>query len=129
MFIKREQAALLGKVAFLGLWQGRFPESDFIFTALHEVEPQRIGPLLGLAMSQVHQGNYSAAIDILRNKALTVDPMDPHARAWLGLALFRDGQRDKALEVLNELLAAEGVAEDARTLAQNLVEEISAAVA
>lgn len=126
MPISREQAALLGKVAFLGLWQGRFAESDFIFTALHEADPTRIGPLLGLAMSQAHQGNYAQAVDILQNKAMSVDPQDPHAGAWLGLALYRDGKTEEARKTLAALLERE-VPEDVRSLANGILEEMAAA--
>ncbi|MDL2290704.1 tetratricopeptide repeat protein [Desulfovibrio sp. OttesenSCG-928-F20] len=125
MSISREQAALLGKVAFMGLWQGRFAESDAIFTALHESTPDRIGPVLGLAMSQAHQGHYAKAIDILQNKALPMHPDDPHAKAWLGLALFKAGQVEKAGAILNELIAKESP-DDVHNLAQSILQEMAA---
>ena len=125
MLISREEARLLGKIAFLGLWQGRFAESASIFTALRDAEPDRIGPVLGLGMVHAHKGEYTKAIEVFEKKALALDPDDEHAKAWLGLALFRDGQKERAGEILRPL-AETAKAADAKTLAANILEEMQA---
>ena len=126
MLISREDARLLGKIGFMGLWQGRFAESEEIFTALKDAEPGRIGPVLGLGMSFAHRGEYAKAIDIFEKDALALDPEDEHAKAWLGLALFRSGQEARAREIL-EPLAKGARADDAKSLAKGLLEEMAAA--
>lgn len=125
MLISREDARLLGKVAFLGLWQGRFAESESIFTALRDAEPDRIGPMLGLGMVHAHKGEYAKAIEIFENQALALDPDDEHAKAWLGLALYRDGQTERAAGIL-QTVAQTAKAEDARELAAGILEELRA---
>lgn len=125
MLITREDARLLGKIGFMGLWQGRFAESESIFSALKDADPKRIGPLLGLGMAAAHRGEYARAIDIFQNQALVLDPDDEHAKAWLGLALFRDGNAQKAREIL-EPVAQNGKAEDAKALAKGVLEELAA---
>ena len=125
MLINREDARLLGKIGFMGLWQGRFAESESIFAALKDAEPDRIGPLLGLGMAAAHRGDFARAADIFEKEALAVDPNDEHAKAWLGLALFRKGESGKAREIL-EPLAGSAKAEDAKALAKSLLEEIAA---
>ncbi|MDR2892615.1 MAG: tetratricopeptide repeat protein [Deltaproteobacteria bacterium] len=123
MLISQDDARLLGKVAFMGLWQGRFVESETIFTALKDAAPERIGPLLGLGMVRAHKGEYAAAIKILEEQALALAPEDEHAKAWLGLALFRDGQTKRAKEIL-EPLAGVAAGADVKTLAAGLLEEM-----
>lgn len=124
MLITREEARLLGKISFMGLWQGRFEESESIFSALQSAEPDRIGPVLGLGMAAVHRGDYAKAITIFENDALSVDPEDEHAKAWLGLALFRAGQAARAKTLL-EPLAQGAAAEDVKTLAKGVLEEMA----
>ena len=126
MLISREDARLLGKVAFLGLWQGRFAESESIFTSLKLAEPDRIGPLLGLGMTYAHRGDYAKAIDVFEKEALALDPEDEHAKAWLGLALFRVEQTERARNIL-EPLVKDGKVEDAKALAKTILEELAAA--
>ena len=58
MPITPETSRLLGKIAFLGLWEGRFVESESIFTALRAAFPERIGPALGLGILHAHKGEY-----------------------------------------------------------------------
>ncbi len=120
MEFSREDARLLGKVAFLGMWQGRFLESAAIFEALHALEPHRIGPLLGLGMLCIHKGDFQEAVRFFENKVLPLDPQDEYVRAWLGLALMRSGQTEKAKEWLQPL-AEQGKEADAKALARELL--------
>jgi uncharacterized protein HemY len=123
MSIRPETARLLGKIAFLGLWEGRFAESEAIFTALRGASPERIGPPLGLGILHVHKGEYGKAVDMLEKHALALDGDDEHARVWLGLALLRDGQKDRAGEFLRPL-AEKSAIPDVRELAEGLLKEI-----
>ncbi len=126
MRLEAETARLLGKIAFMGLWQGRFKESEAIFKALEMADSDRIGPLLGQGMALAHQGKYEEAAAMLRDRALALDPEDEHARVWYGLVLHKSGQDDKARPEL-EKIAAHGRAEDAVSLARNLLAEIGQA--
>lgn len=123
MLLERETARLLGKIAFLGLWQGRFKESEAIFRALEQMDMSRIGPLLGQGMALAHQGRYDEAATMLRSRALALDPEDDHARAWYGLVLHKGGHDDQARPEL-ERVAASGKAEDAVALAKGILEEM-----
>lgn len=125
MLLERETARLLGKIAFLGLWQGRFRESEAIFKALEQMDVNRIGPLLGQGMALAHQGKYDEAAVLLRDRALAMDPEDDHARVWYGLVLHKSGRDDLARPEL-ERVAARGKAEDAVALARGVLEEITA---
>lgn len=102
--LNRETARLLGKIGMMGLWQGRFVESETIFNALAEAEPGRIGPVLGQGMACMHKGDFSEAVRIFQEKALSIDPKDEDAQAWLGAALYRNGQTGEARTVLEALL-------------------------
>jgi Flp pilus assembly protein TadD len=127
MLITQEESRLLGKVAFLGLWQGRFVESESIFNALRAANPDRIGPVLGLGMLHIHKGEYKRAVEILEKEALPLNPNDAHARVWLGLALFRAERRDEAAAWLKKALA-DDIEADAETLAKSLLAEMGLAV-
>jgi Flp pilus assembly protein TadD len=125
--LKRDEARLLGKIAFLGMWQGRFVESEAIFNAIRMAEPERIGPLLGLGMLRIHQGDYQKAVDILEKEALAMDPDDAHALAWLGLALFCAGRKEEAELRLRKVLAGNASeSSEARELACSLLKEMGA---
>ena len=126
MLIPRDDARLLGKIAFMGLWQGRYGESEAIFDALRAAQPDRIGPVLGLSMLHAHKGEYAKAAEMLESKALAMDPKDDHARAWLGLVLYRDGKADQAKKYLDAVLV-DGKAEDAKELARGILKELAAA--
>ena len=126
MPIANEDARLLGKIAFMGLWQGRFNESESIFAALRAAQPKRIGPVLGLGMVHAHKGEYAKAAEVLEKQALAMDPKDDHARAWLGLVLYRDGKNAQARPYLEAVLA-DGSAEDAKELARGILGEMTAA--
>ena len=126
MFIAHDDARLLGKIAFMGLWQGRFVESESIFAALRAAQPDRIGPALGLGMVHAHKGAYAKAAEILETQALAMDPKDDHARAWLGLVLYRDGKNEQARRYLDAVLA-DASAEDAKKLARSILDEMAAA--
>ena len=123
MPIQPETSRLLGKIAFLGLWEGRFVESESIFTALRGASPERIGPALGLGILHAHKGEYGKAVEILEKQALALDPADEHARVWLGLALLRDGQKQRAEDLLRPLRET-GAIPDVRELADGLLKEI-----
>jgi Putative Zn-dependent protease, contains TPR repeats len=119
MLLDRDTARLLGKIAFLGLWQGRFKESDAIFKALEANDPSRIGPLLGQGMVLAHQGKHGEASAFFKERALALDPEDEHARVWYALSLLKGGKEADATPLLKELAAtAKGndVAELARQL-------------
>jgi cytochrome c-type biogenesis protein CcmH/NrfG len=126
MLISRDEAGLLGKIAFLGLWQGRFVESQAIFNAVREAHPDRIGPVLGLGMLHIHKGEFARAAAILEKEALALDPDDAHALAWLGLALFRAGRKEDAVSPLKRVLASGSGEEDAKKLAASLLQEMGA---
>jgi tetratricopeptide (TPR) repeat protein len=125
MLIEHEDARLLGKIAFMGLWQGRFTESASIFEALHGAQPDRIGPVLGLGMVHAHKGEYARAAEIFEKQSLAMDPRDDHALAWLGLALYRDGKSGEAQKRLEAVLR-NGTAEDAKALARGILDEMAA---
>ncbi|MDR2161737.1 MAG: tetratricopeptide repeat protein [Desulfovibrio sp.] len=125
MLITREESRFLGKVAFLGLWQGRFLESESIFNALRAANPENIGPVLGLGMLHIHKGDYGKAAEILEKEALRLNPEDAHAQAWLGLALFRAGRKAEAAARLKKVLE-DGNGEDSKALAKSLLDEIGA---
>ncbi len=126
MFIDRVNARLLGKIGFMGLWQGKFAESEEIFTALKANDPTRIGPVLGLGLAALHRGENEKAIEILEKEALAIDADDEHAKVWLALAYTRAGQTDKAKALLEPLNNDASLAEDAKIMAQNILEEIAA---
>jgi hypothetical protein len=77
-------------------------------------------------MLHAHKGEYAKAAEMLETKALVMDPKDDHARAWLGLVLYRDGKAEQAKKHLTAVLA-DGKAEDAKNLAKGILDEMAAA--
>lgn len=123
MLLQRDTAKLLGSIAFLAMWEGRFAESEAIFHALREDAPDRVGPPMGLALSLMHQGRFGAAVTRLEADVLPLSPQDPHARCWYGLALYMDKQYTRSRDVLKQV-ADEKTVPDAADLARSLLLEM-----
>lgn len=116
---------VLGKAAFMAMRHGMLNEAEVIFSGLARAFPEKVGPVLGLAMHLMNKKDYEGAIEKLENEALAIDAADPFARTYLGLALYLNKQHDRSKEVL-EAVVAENAETTTQELAKGLLEEMNA---
>ncbi len=119
----KEKAALLVKIAFMGLWDGCAPQSEIIFKALCAARPVSPAPLLGLAMCMAHRGEYGKGAAFIEQQVLPRFAQDVHAQAWLGMLLCRDNQTARGQAVLRTLLRGHPP-DDVRALAEQCLNQL-----
>ncbi len=121
MNVETECLRLLGKIGFMACLEDSLPkEAEKIFSAAVLARPDQPTPYIGLALSNMGIGDFSKAIELLRDKALKIDPGHDRAKVLLSMALKMDGRASESQELLEECLKSDdGKAKD---LAVNLSE-------
>src|SRR6185436_14099337 len=74
---------------------GRFAEAERIYAAVLDLSPANIEALNALGVGAMRVGDCARAIDLLA-RAVQLAPTEHAARLYLGMALDRSGQRDRA---------------------------------
>lgn len=85
--------------------QGRYAEAETAWTTLSKEYPSNPEPYAYLGLLEARQQHYPEAIAYYR-KALALNPAMPGLRINLGLAFFKNGDYQQAIQVLDPLLRA-----------------------
>ena len=89
-----------------------------IFEGIEAVRPGSEGPAVGLAILQMNNAAYDAAVKTLREEALAKNPASVEVKMLLGVALKLAGRSAECERVIKELAASSDAR--AQALAKNL---------
>jgi tetratricopeptide (TPR) repeat protein len=92
-----------GQAALLLEQQGKTAEAEAAWSALSKAQPTSPDPFAHLGLLEARQEHYKEAIAFYR-KALALKPALPGLRLNLGLAYFKDGQYQQAIDIFMPLL-------------------------
>ena len=122
MNIPAQQVKQLTAIGFLAACHGLTAEGETIFEGLKLCRPESEYPPIGLAMTKIGARQYDAALAILTDQALKLNPASATAKCFVGLALKLAGSARESERWLKEAAA---MAEDreARALAESLLDE------
>jgi predicted Zn-dependent protease len=115
-----ELVRLLTEIGLMGAGHGCTADADAIFEALMAARPDSELPVVGAAMARLGAGQPEGAVQLLRDKALKINPASDDARSLLGLALRFAGRAAESQAVLREL-AETGKDPKAVSLARSLL--------
>lgn len=121
--LAQAERSLLAKLAFFLCRDGEVPEAEKIFSGLALSDPDKDGPVAGLALCGVVKGECEAAVSMLDARLARGSGIAPSLLLYKLLALGMAGQLGKARE-LRETMAGEGMAEAVKT-ADLLLEDLS----
>lgn len=122
MNIAEQHVKQLAAIGFLAVGQGLNAEGEAIFNGLKACRPDSEYPPLGLALNQIGARQYDAALSILNEQALALNPASAVAKCFVGLALQLAGRAQESERWLKEV-AATADDRDARALAESLLSE------
>jgi Flp pilus assembly protein TadD len=123
MKIDSDLLKLLMEMGFLATNNGRLREATTIFKGLTRARPQSVYPKIGLGCVAMGSGQFTQAVEILRNAPAQVPGERDLCQGFLGMALKLGGFQDECRTVLTQL-QAEGQNEVAVRMAGKLLEEM-----
>lgn len=85
--------------------QGKYAEAETAWADLSRQQPSNPTPYAYLGLLEARQQHYATAIAYYR-KAMTLNPAMPGLRMNLGLAFFKNGDYEQAIQVFGPLLKA-----------------------
>lgn len=94
----------LGEVAFVATTCGLWNHAEDIFNGIKAVRPWSELPVISQALARMSVFDDGRAIELLSNEALTINPDNEIAKAFLGMALKRCGFAQKSKEVLDDVV-------------------------
>lgn len=118
----------LMRIGFLASDNANFSVADKIFLALSQSKPEKEGPVLALAYNAILEGHFEKAIEILKNKALKINPGSEMANTYMGMALGCLGKKEEADKLLQEVIQ-KGTEPASMNLAKRMQEQLSSATA
>lgn len=71
--------------------------------AASAARPESDVPFMNMGLTHLNMGNFPEAIEMLRDKALKLNPGRAATKAFLGLALKLSGEKDEADSMLKEV--------------------------
>jgi hypothetical protein len=98
-----EDVRTLADVGFIALSRGLNAEASRIFEAVRIFRPDREAGYIGAALVELRRGDIEAAVKLLK----PLPPSDT-ARAFLGLALMRLGERRDGIDMLQDVIEHAG---------------------
>lgn len=94
---------LLMRVGFLAADCASTPVAEKLFQAVLLAKPSSEAPLIGLAYNAILAGRFDEAIQLLKEKALKLNPESSSAKVYLGLALGCKGEKEASNTILAEV--------------------------
>jgi hypothetical protein len=114
-----EVVRLLLRIGYWSLWNGLYAEAAALFNGAKAARPESEVPVLGMAVLAMVMQQPDSAVQLLRDKALSLNPQSELVQAHLGCALRLAGREAEGQEILSRL-ATTGREPDARLMAANL---------
>lgn len=113
---------LMAEIGFIAGGYGMLAETDAIAGALQVLRPESERPYLIQALARINAQDHGTAERILRDHALQINPKSAMAKSCLGLSLHFQGRIHERDLALQEVLDDNDDDEDARNLAQQLLQ-------
>jgi thioredoxin-like negative regulator of GroEL len=120
-----ELVRLLMRTGYWSVWHGLYAEAAALFSGARAARPESEVPVLGMAVLAMVMQQPDSAVQLLREKAMPLNPRSELVQAHLGCALRLAGQEAEGQEILGRI-AGSGTDSDARLMAASLV-QLSAA--
>jgi hypothetical protein len=114
----------LFEIGYVAVGRGLQSYAEDIFNALVAARPESELPVVGLAVCKMNFGAFTAAVTLLTEKALKINPSSDIAKSFLGLILHHCGATEKALAVMNDVLS-NGTDANALNMARSIIDEIN----
>ena len=102
-----DSASALRKLADSLIPQGDFQEASFALRRAQELEPDNADAYRAMGYSEFMCGNYEASL-AANEKALKINGKDTYSMGGKALALFRLGQKEEGLRIMQEAVALSG---------------------
>jgi thioredoxin-like negative regulator of GroEL len=115
-----ELVRLLMRIGYWSVWHGFYAEAATLFNGARAARPQSELPVLAMAVLALVMQKPEAAVQLLREQALPLNPASELVQAHLGCALRLAGHESEGMALLNRLVADAADA-DARLMAGNLL--------
>jgi thioredoxin-like negative regulator of GroEL len=115
-----ELLRLLLRTGYWSVWHGLYAEAAALFSGAKAARPESEVPVLGMAVLAMVMQQPDSAVQVLREKALPLNPQSELVQAHLGCALRLAGREADGQHILGRL-AASGRDPDARLMAANIV--------
>ena len=115
-----ELARLLMRLGYWSTWNGLYAEAAALFNGARAARPQSEIPVLGMAVLAMVMHKPDAAVQLLRETALPLNPASELVQAHIGCALRMAGQEDEGVGILSRL-SQTAADPSARSMATNLV--------
>lgn len=106
-YSKCESAPALRELADSLIPQGDFQEASFALKRAQELEPENADTYRAMGYSEFMCGNYEACL-AANEKALEINSRDSYSMGGKALALFRLGEKEKGLQIMQEAVALSG---------------------
>ena len=106
-YSKCDNATALLKLAESLIAQGDHQEASFALKQAQKLEPDNANVYRAMGYSEFMCGNYESCLEA-NEKALNINSMDTYAMGGRALALYRLGQTDEGLRVMQEAVALSG---------------------
>jgi hypothetical protein len=115
-----ELVRLLMRLGYWSTWNGLYAEAATLFQGARAARPQSEIPVLGMAVLAMVMHKPEAAVQLLRESAVPLNPASELVEAHVGCALRLAGSEDEGMEILSRL-SATAKDESARSMAASLV--------
>ncbi len=107
MEIDNDVLKKLSQVGYLGCMQGFTRRGEKIMQGIHNVRPNEIPILMGLAISKIYTQKFSEAVTIISENVLKQEPDNMAAMCFLGVALYDMGEEIQAKYYFSEVIKSE----------------------
>lgn len=105
MDMEEDTVKQLAELAFIAGGYGMLEQSDALVAGLAVVRPDSAQPYLIQAMTRLNAKDALGAEQLLRSRALQIEPDSSMAKALLGLALHMQGRSSERDRCLKEVMA------------------------
>src|ERR1044071_123179 len=98
-----ELVRLLMRLGYWSVWHGLYAEAATLFNGARAARPQSELPVLGMAVLAMTMQRPEAAVQLLRETAVPLNPASDLVQAHIGCALRLAGHEDEGMGLLTRI--------------------------
>ncbi len=114
----------LMEIGYVAIGRGQQSAAEDIFNGISSARPESELPIIGLAVTKMNFGDFTAAFKLLGENALSINPESDLAKCFLGVVSFYCGAQKESLAIMSDILANSSD-EVAIKIAKSTLEEIN----